>query len=243
MKSITLSIKRDGFRGDQPDPIKGLADFKVIKPVILERDLHQCQFCDFHAPKYQEVHHIGDHENNDQSNLITACSLCHMCHHIGFAGIKSRGVLIYCKEGISIPNFQARLNNLVRLLWSCSSSKNKVIASNAADYLKRLENLRVAANNKIGTSDPIFLGNYLRDLEDKDYHLRGSVLEGIYLLPLRDGYQNQASYWDKLIRKKSSIESSSNIAQSKAISWLKISGLEGSISGVKDFLEKNNGMF
>ena len=243
MKPITLSIKRDGFRGDQPDPVKGLADFKTIRPVVLERDRNVCQFCGFHAPKYQEVHHLEDHEDNSPENLITACSICHMCHHIGFAGIKSKGVLIYCKEGANIPNFQAVLNNLVRTLWFCELSENKEISLNAKDYLKRLENLRVAANSYLGTSDPIFLANYLRELDDKTYNSRGTVLEGIYLLPLKEGYKNQFSYWNNLIKKKGSIESSSNIAQSKAFTWLEVLGENGNMAGLKSFLKGKGSLY
>lgn len=244
MKPIILSIKRDGFRGDQPDPDKGLAEFKSVRPSILERDLYQCQFCDFDTKKYQEIHHLDDnHENNSPDNLITTCTLCHMCFHIGFAGIKNRGVLIYCKEGKNVSNFQARLNNLTRNLWACVASNDKKLAVRATDFLKRLESLRVPASDYLGTSDPVFLANYLRDLSDEDYEKRKDILSGIYLLPLREGYPEHVKYWNSKILKNKSLESSTSIAKSRAMDWISISSNSQTMSGLKKYLNDNNGLF
>lgn len=243
MKDIILSIKRDGFRGDQPDPTSGLAEFKLIRKDVLERDLHQCQFCDFHAPKYQEVHHVDDdHENNDPENLITSCVLCHMCFHIGFAGLKNRGVLIYLEEGKSIPNFQARLNNLVRVLWLCTYSENKKIAMQATDYLKRLESLRIPASDYLGTSDPVFLANYLRELGDSDYRKRNEKLDGIFLLPLREGYPSHIKYWKQKDNSKV-IESISEISKMNSLEWIGVNGKSQDMSGLKEFLLENDAIF
>lgn len=44
---------------------------------------HTCYFCGFEDPKYIEIHNLdGDHHNNDISNLVTACTLCHRQHHL-----------------------------------------------------------------------------------------------------------------------------------------------------------------
>lgn len=244
MRDIILSVKRDGFRGDQPDPVSGLADFKAIRGDILERDLHQCQFCDFDAKNFQEIHHIDDnHENNSPENLVTTCVLCHMCFHIGYAGLKNRGVLIYLEEGKSIPNFQAKLNNLVRTMWMCTFSDDKKLVMQATDYLKRLESLRIPASDYLGTSDPIFLANYLRELEEEDYTKRKERLSGIYLLPLREGYPNHIQYWQKKMSKNPVISSIKDIAKMNAIEWISVSGKEESILGIKEFLDENNGIF
>tara|TARA_B100000749_G_C18446024_1_gene474283 strand:- start:1361 stop:2092 length:732 start_codon:yes stop_codon:yes gene_type:complete len=241
MRDITLSIKRGAFRGDSPDPVESIADYKLIRPQVLERDIKQCQFCDFHADKYQEVHHLDDnHENNAIDNLATACSLCHMCFHIGFAGIKQRGVLIYCEEGRHIPHFQARLNNLVRVLWACTSSSNKKLAVNATDYLKRLENMRTGASEYIGTSDPIFLGNYLSDLEEEEYEKRKDVLDGIFLLPLREGYPDRVKYWTKTINKNGVIDKLEQLAKTQSLDWIGIEGKKKTLSGLKSFLDNSD---
>ncbi|MCF2901204.1 HNH endonuclease [Pseudoalteromonas sp. OFAV1] len=239
MKPITLSVKRDGFRVDQPDPQKGLAEFNEAKLKLKERDYGKCKYCDFTAEKYQEVHHVDDnHENNDLDNLDTACTLCHMCFHIGYAGISNRGVLIYCEEGKRIPNFQAKLNNIVRVLWAATACGDTIIQNNALDYLKRLENLRVSAMEVIGTSDPIFLGNYLRDLSEEDYGKRKEKLDGIFLLPLKDGYPNHIKYWSNLILKKQTIQSSEEIAEESSFEWLKFEELPQNFQQLKQFLEK-----
>lgn len=64
------------------------AEFKKIRPVILQRDNYTCQYCGHYAVRriYQEVHHInGDHSRNEEDNLITVCHFCHMPQHLWYA--------------------------------------------------------------------------------------------------------------------------------------------------------------
>lgn len=78
-------------RGDGSEAeAKAAAEFEALRPQILERDKHTCQFCGYMPPtkKYMEVHHLnGDHLVNTPDNLITACHYCHMSHHLGYARI------------------------------------------------------------------------------------------------------------------------------------------------------------
>lgn len=44
---------------------------------------NRCYFCDFYDEKYLEIHHLdGDHFNNIETNLVSACTLCHRQHHL-----------------------------------------------------------------------------------------------------------------------------------------------------------------
>jgi len=49
----------------------------------LERDDYKCQVCFNHFSKKLVVHHIdGDRQNNDLSNLVTLCQVCHRQIHL-----------------------------------------------------------------------------------------------------------------------------------------------------------------
>ncbi len=74
------------------------ATWKTIRRRILIRDDHTCRFCGLRSQKYMEVHHVdGNHENNDESNLITVCPFCHSVFHVGLTGIQRRGILVVSK--------------------------------------------------------------------------------------------------------------------------------------------------
>lgn len=197
MKNITISVKRSVFRSDDPEKDMANAGFKKIRPEILKRDDNTCQFCGFKADKYQEVHHIDDdHSNNDPSNLVTTCALCHANHHLGFSGIKNRGVLIYINPDWKFT--QASLNNIVRLLWVSSESDNKEIALLCTNVLARLERCNLIAKNLIGTNELSVLSDFLLGLSEEEYLKRGSVLNGIYVMPKKDGFSQQLDYWKNI---------------------------------------------
>jgi 5-methylcytosine-specific restriction endonuclease McrA len=52
-----------------------------LRSRIVERDSHRCQVCNASGPKLQ-VHHVDlDRTNNDDKNLMTLCSACHLAYH------------------------------------------------------------------------------------------------------------------------------------------------------------------
>jgi len=239
---LTISAKRKDFRADSPHPSKSDVEFVKIRPIILERDDYTCQYCQFRSKKFQHVHHLDDdHTNNSEKNLITACPLCHMSQHIGFAGLKGMGTLVYLDQetmgefalGIS----QEKINALVRLLWIKQEDKtSKEISSQASDYLKRLEQARVDADKIIGTCDPILMANTLRDLSDKDYEERQKVLGKVFFLPFKEGFQREHQYWRDNVYKNVAKQSWPSIAKANMFEWVRISKLKATLEGIKQFL-------
>lgn len=56
--------------------------FKLFFQVKKKQNFN-CGFCGFRDERYLEIHHIdGDHQNNTESNLLGACTLCHRQHHL-----------------------------------------------------------------------------------------------------------------------------------------------------------------
>jgi intracellular multiplication protein IcmJ len=194
LKKIILSVKRSKFRSDDPTTDEANAEFLNVRKSILERDQYTCQYCDFRDEKYQEIHHIDDnHENNSPENLITACPLCHACHHIGLTGVKGRGDVIYLDPSIKIE--QSDLNQLVRALWIAESGDSKDMQRIATEKLSKLYKATVTAKRKIGTADATILGDFLLSLDEEKYADRENFLSGVYILPRLEQYKQQIEFW------------------------------------------------
>lgn len=211
-QSILLSVKRGKFRCDDSSSEESDSAFKLIRPKIVKRDDYTCQYCGFKSSKYQEVHHVNDnHDDNSEENLITSCSLCHSCFHIGFAGQNNRGTIIYLDPSLEIS--QSNLNQLVRVLWIGELSSDQSIKMLSLNMLARLYKQTVPADRKLGSSDAVILGDFLLDLNDEKYSQRKMFLDdGYYMLPLKDGFGPQLKYWQETTFK--------NVASDK---WLDIS--------------------
>ena len=103
------SIKTGKFRNESPE--SEMADSKYAKKrrTVLEKANYTCQGCNFKtlpdrsaqastlmASGYFEVHHLDDdHSNQDFSNLVVLCPLCHMVFHVGFGAYNKTYSLIY----------------------------------------------------------------------------------------------------------------------------------------------------
>lgn len=189
---ITLSVKRGAFRGDQPSPPGSDMVYRKARERALKRDNFTCLFCGFRHPK-NEVHHADDnHDNHDVDNLVTACVLCHMSHHIAYAGIQKRGSLIYLHD-VSIS--QGALNQLVRSLWVAEVLSKGDIKNTAVNLLSRLDKAELMAAQVIGTSSPSVLGDFMFNLNSSDYENRAESLKGIYLLPKKEAYAPYVKLW------------------------------------------------
>jgi intracellular multiplication protein IcmJ len=178
------------------DAAEADAEFKGKRKSALERDQHTCQFCGFKSMHWQEVHHANDdHADNRLDNLITTCSFCHMCQHIGLAGSHKEAVLIYLPQ-VS----QADLHHLVRTALIAERALDVIRADQrsapplirqhreAADVAKAvlaaLRSRTEGAERRILTSDPAEIANVLKMLPDDAYARRAETLAGIRLLPL-----------------------------------------------------------
>lgn len=190
--SIVLSVKRGAFRGDQPSPPGSDAVYKKARAEVLKRDNFTCAFCDFRHQK-NEVHHIDDnHDNHALSNLVTACVLCHMAHHLAYAGIQKRGSLIYL-DGVTIS--QGDLNQLVRTLWIAEYLSKGDLKNTASGLLARFEKAELMAAQVIGTSSASVMGDFMFSLSDEEYSNRHEALKGIYLLPNKNAYASYIKLW------------------------------------------------
>lgn len=208
---LFLSVKTTNWRMNDADSAAADDEFGKVRKSALERDKHCCRFCGFKANKWQEVHHFNDdHSDNRLENLITACTFCHMCQHIGLAGRNKEAVLIWLPE-IS----QSDLHHLVRTglvatrttehIKNVSRASPAVIkayreASDTAKSMMACFLDRQAEVEKLfGTSDPMEIGNAMLLLPDEIYAKRRDFLAGIRLLPLGRRYQGTEDVMAKQI--------------------------------------------
>lgn len=211
---LILSVKRSKFRIDDPTSEHSDTEFTKLRPEILERDGHSCVFCRFKSKKWQEVHHLdNDHSNNDLANLVTVCPLCHMVFHIGFAGQRQAGRLIYIDPSYGVT--QADLNNIVRALWIHESANKLKMDCPSTAILGRLKQYSIVAHMLLSSSDPAILAEYmLSKMSPEEYDQRGDIFKGFLLLPQATYFEKQISHW------RSEVFSAPKDWQSLALSML-----------------------
>lgn len=208
---LVLSVKCENWRMYDKDSGEADAEFQRVRKKALERDNHACRFCGFRHLKWQEVHHLNDdHADNRLENLVTACPFCHMVQHIGLAGRNGEAVLVWLPE---IP--QDTLHHLVRTALVAQRSA-EVIRNDpranpsvvrtfreAADVAKAtLAAFRARepeAERRLGSSDPLEIGNAMLLLPDQVYARRAEILSGIRLLPLGKRVQDREDVMQKQI--------------------------------------------
>lgn len=235
---LVLSVKCENWRMYDKDSGEADAEFQRVRKKALERDNHTCRFCGFRHLKYQEVHHLNDdHADNRTENLVTACPFCHMVQHIGLAGRNEEAVLIWLPE-----IGQDRLHHIVRTALvaqraaEVSKSDPRAQAAivrtfrEASDAAKAalaaLRARQAEAEARLGTSDPLEIGNAMLLLPDQAYAKRGETLAGFRLLPLGRRQQDREDVMQKQI--DSWTEAGGPYATLKPNSWI---GLMRSVLG------------
>lgn len=195
---IYLSAKRKSWRMADDHASEHDTKFQEVRKSVLDRDDYSCRFCNFHVnptkkgASYQDVHHIDDdHSNNKEDNLVTACCLCHQCFHLGLAGAKRGGVLIYLPE-IS----QADLHHLCRAIFVAIATNSKY-SDNARSLFAALESRQMHIEEHLGrgASNPTFLGQAFMTMTAEQYNDRMNALDGVRLLPYPDRFQDQIEFW------------------------------------------------
>lgn len=175
---------------------------------VMQRDNYSCYYCGFQSDKYQEVHHLDhNHSNNDTSNLVTVCPLCHQNHHLSLADLHNGAVLIWCPDLT-----QQEINDFCRMTFilnQISETSNKGeghyisrggFAGIYIDILEKgvssLETMFAGASN-CGT-----FGQVLLDIKQNkpDLYLeRDKWIKNIKMLHRPMRFYVQTAYWRKMM--------------------------------------------
>lgn len=192
LKPIVLSAGRNSWRMMDAHADESDRRYHELRTKILERDDNTCVYCSFRADKYQEIHHLDDnHGNNRDSNVVTACCLCHQCFHLGMVGVRRSGVIIWA------PEFdQGELNNLARTIF-IAVTNNGEHSEAARDLYKALEMRAEIVEQELGqgASNPSSIGQAFLEMSPEQYANREARLAGLRLLPKLQSFQAQIAYW------------------------------------------------
>ncbi len=173
-----------------------------------------CRFCGQETAEWQEAFHLNDdHIDDNPTNVVVCCPLCHLAQHLGRPEIEREAVLIWLPEMA-----QSALNLLVRQIhlrclragvlpraaMQPTVSAGTVAARDAHAALDALRERVQAADARLGTTSPRQLGLALLEMSPGDYARRGELLGGTRLLPLgqvfrdgRDVYPDMLQAWVK----------------------------------------------
>ncbi|WP_236077299.1 HNH endonuclease signature motif containing protein [Paraburkholderia domus] len=122
LPQLVMSAKRSVWRMNDHAGEDADREFQQKRLSVLEACGNECEFCGHASAKFQEVHHGDDnHANNTRENLFGSCPLCHQVFHLGLAGMRDGGAIIYLPE-----MSQAELNQLALLIWIIDSTHTLV---------------------------------------------------------------------------------------------------------------------
>lgn len=168
--------------------------FKLYEKRIFQRDQYRCQFCGFQARLYQDVINLdGNYNNNEMSNVVTACCFCSQCFFIESVGVGGYGggTLIYLPE-LS----QAELNSLCHVLFCAITNDTGYKSTAQTIYLGfKVRSQQVEDKFGEGTSDPAILGHLLIDSAPIPENKMTQIYQGIRLLPSRAKFRKQIEGW------------------------------------------------
>ncbi len=193
---IVLSAKKgnwQAFAGRQSQE-----SFLRLATKVLERDDYSCRYCGFKSQQFQVVVNIDqNYQNNDLSNLATACSLCSPCFFMDALGknTKGFGTVIYLPE-IS----QADLNHFCRALF-CSMLRDSPYKGKLQAVYLSLSDRAQAVETLFGTGTqtPMLFGQTLIDSELTSEQKNHPLFFDLKLLPIRKFFQEEATYWKSTV--------------------------------------------
>lgn len=212
---LVLSAKALQWREQDENSESADAEFRTVRPRVLERDNHSCRFCGFRDPKggkYIQVHHRDDdHHNNRMDNLVTACMHCHAVFHIGRWGGLKEAVLI------DLPELQQwQLSHMLRTILVAQHfpaflatmpgvSKDKVeVAKRQADaataLLAKFRSREKQAEDIYLTSDPRDFASAMHLLPHELYEQREARIKNLRLLMLGKHFEKGVDIMQEITR-------------------------------------------
>lgn len=215
---LVMSAKRSVWRMNDHAGEDADKEFQRLRHVILDACGGRCEFCGLASGRYQEVHHgDDDHRNNKRENLFGSCPLCHQVFHIGLAGMREGGLIIYAPELT-----QAEINQISLLIWTIEATTDPAVVE--TDLFRRIRDravkLRGDLENRRGTVllrmeaylkengllpegmkprlshySPVLFANVLMGLDEETYARRGALLGGLRLLPRSARFEKRVEHW------------------------------------------------
>lgn len=190
-----LSVKRKLWRKDDDHAALADAAFVKTREDILRRDNHTCKHCAFKASKYQEIHHLDDnHQNNNTANLVTVCTLCHQVYHVGMCAMRNGGFIAVLPELT-----QTEINNIARALFvseliANDDIKDRLKSLYAIFQFRGTDTLKTLFG--IDISSPFTFAEVLSNCPDEMYARRQDLFGSLRLVPTKEAFHpGQLEYY------------------------------------------------
>lgn len=172
----------------------------------------RCHFCDFSfgSSDLFEVHNLDhDHQNDNPTNLVPVCELCHAPFHIDMVPRKwpgDTGKIIFLPELT-----QVELNNLLQATFYAmavamvgeenKSDEKPIVAPHTLYQKLAARAIQVERNERgelirPGLSEPFIFGRVLAEMSDENYAKRDMLFDGLRYLAPQTHFQSQAQSWN-----------------------------------------------
>lgn len=182
----------------QAQPNHGIAkENPVLHGIISKRCDNACQYCGWVDSHYNEVSNLDEnHLNNEESNLILACPLCHQCLHLGQVAAAEGGKMIWAPELT-----QVEINDLARVYWLTEFAQTHPLLNSARSLANKIEHQAhvLEAHYVPGASDPGFWAEVLIKLTPEQYAMRYELLKNIRLWPSLTRFKKMIPKWAKMV--------------------------------------------
>lgn len=145
---VQFKSPQDKFPDEDENQISPTRNLVLKFEAVKKAKKYTCCFCGFMDMKYIEIHHLdGNHFNNADKNLETACILCHRQHHLLWLSLCDHAEL-----GAANVDYlpQAELNHLQRISFVL------------ADHPTR--SIDLGMNGKLGAMISMISNNFSRPL-------------------------------------------------------------------------------
>jgi intracellular multiplication protein IcmJ len=190
-----LSVIRANYP-DRQQEMKDAAFLKAARNTLI-RQKGVCTKCAFSAGKFSRVIEPNNSYGHiNESTLETVCAFCFYAHRLELADERAR--IIYLPE-----IDQVQLNYIVHGCWSILSREDELensfcysVRTSLSLLLERTEPVEMAFNSKLA-SHPKHLAQMLKSCTDEEYAARDVILKDMRLLPIRQGFEDELTYWQK----------------------------------------------
>lgn len=180
--SLVPGIKRGVARQDDARAEVADAALRARRPAVLARYRHQCAACGYGAKNaaHLDVHHLNDnHADNDESNLVAACHVCHPYQHVGEVAVRADAWAegLGKKSGLAhVPELQpADLNLLLRAVGAAMLEPST--RDDAIEIYEEIMSRTEVTRTRLGAWKAADFAAAMAQLTDEQYAHRHKVLE------------------------------------------------------------------
>lgn len=202
-KQPIFGVKRKLWRMDDEHAQTADDEFKKVREEILIKANFTCHFCDFRAINFQEVHHLdNNHQNNDPSNLICTCTLCHLVHHIGMLAMKNGGFIAPIPELTQTEiNHLCRAHFVLELMTPASQGGSELVDARKMlagmysifqDRADQLKSIHPEASSLYNFAETLAV------MDEQQYDKRAQIFDGLRIIPTPTAFHpNQLEFYAK----------------------------------------------